>query len=326
MHRRRPWRLSLLLALALLPLACNSGTGGDSGSDSITLYTCVSDETIQPIIERFEADSGAGIDLYRATTGDLNARIAGDVRSGGLKADVIWGCDPLSMQGYVDQGLVGGWTPDNAAHIPEQFRTDDYVGVAVLYVLAIYRDGEPPPNRWSDLAGAEYESVAVPDPAVAASALGALGWFSEAPEYGLDFYAILAENGGEQVSTPDDVVTGVAQGVYEAGITIANSAYLAKDSGSPIGIVWPEPGAVAVYGPIALATEGADNTVAQDFITYVVSESGQQVLAEAGSYPAMPGVEGPEVPADPPVVYPDWPAITENRDALLSDYQKIFGG
>ncbi len=128
------------------------------------------------------------------------------------------------------------------------------------------------------------------------------------------------------LATPDEVTAAVAQGTYDAGITIANSAYLAKDSGSPIGVVWPEPGAVAIYGPIALAQDSADSTQAQDFISYVVSEAGQQVLAEAGSYPVLPGVEGPEIPADAPVVNPDWPTITADKDALLTDYQQIFGG
>nr|MBA2768487.1 extracellular solute-binding protein [Sporichthyaceae bacterium] len=237
-----------------------------------------------------------------------------------------WACDPLTMQGYVDQDLVGGWTPDNAADIPEQFRTDDSVGVAVLYMVAVHADDAPAPTSWSDLAGSDYDAVAVPDPNVAASALGALGWFNQEPGYGLDFYTNLQEQGAEQVSTPDDVTTGVAQGLYQAGITIANSAYLAMDSGSPIGVVWPEPGAVAIYGPIALAAESSESTLAKDFISYVASEPGQQVLAEAGSYPTLPGVEGPEIPADAPVVYPDWPAITADKDALLADYQQIFGG
>lgn len=318
-------RLALLFPLALLPLACDSGSSDNA--ESITLYTCVNDESIQPVISQFEAEHpDTNVELFRAPTGDLNARVAGDVRSGGLKADVVWACDPLTMQGYVDQGLVGGWTPDNASDIPAEFRTDDYVGVAVLYMVAIYHDGQPPPTSWSDLVGPDYDSVAVADPSVAASAFGALGWFDQAPDYGLDFYATLKENGGEQVGTPDEVTTGVAQGLYQAGMTIANSAYLAKDSGSPIGVVWPDPGAIAIYGPIALAKDSAESTLSKDFVSYVVSEPGQQVLAKAGSYPTLPGVEGPELPADAPVVYPDWPKITADRDALVSDYQKIFGG
>lgn len=84
------------------------GSGDAAAPETITLYTCVSDTTIQPVIERFEQDhDGYTVDLFRAPTGDLNARVAGDVRSGGLKADVVWACDPLTMQDYVDQGLVG---------------------------------------------------------------------------------------------------------------------------------------------------------------------------------------------------------------------------
>jgi len=329
MERRRASRLSRRRLLALLPLAILLACGGGSGEDTeaITLYTCVSDETIQPVISSFESkNAGTEVKLFRAPTGDLNARIAGDVRSGGLQADVVWGCDPLTMQGYVDQDLVGGWIPDGADAIPAQFRTDDYVGVAVLYMVAVYHDGVPAPSSWADLAGPQYDSVALPDPAVAASALGALGYFDQAPGYGLDFYSTLAERGAEQVSTPDDVTAGVAQGLYQVGITIANSAYLARDGGSPIEVVWPEPGAVAIYGPIALSQDSADSTLAQDFISYVISEPGQRVVADAGSYPTLPGVEGPEVPADAPVVYPDWPQITADKDALLRDYAQVFGG
>ncbi len=318
-------RLIALLALTLLPLGCNSGSG--EAAESITLYTCVNDETIQAVIAQFESEHpDTEVKLYRATTGDLNARIAGDLRSGGLGADVIWACDPLSMQGYVDQDLVGGWTPEGAADIPDQYRTDDYVGVAVLYMVAAYRDAVPAPRSWSDLAEPGYGPVAVPDPNTAASALGALAYFAQAPGYGLDFYSTLKEHGGEQVSTPDDVTAGVAQGLYRAGITIANSAYLARDSGSPIEVAWPKPGAVAIYGPIALARDSADSTLAKDFISYVVSEPGQQVVADAGSYPTRPGVAGPEIPADAPVVFPDWPQITANKDTLLRNYQQIFGG
>ena len=326
MVRRHIGRILSLLALALLAASC----GGDENagtSEQITLYTCVSDETIQPVIEEFEdANPGSQVELFRAPTADLNARVAGDVRSGGLQADVVWACDPLTMQDYVDQDLVGGWTPDNASGIPQRYRTEDYVGAAVLYIVAAYHDGVPAPSSWSDLTGAEYaDGVAVPDPTFAASALGALGYFANADGYGVEFYADLHDNGAVQVSSPDDVVTGVAQGTYKAGMTIANSAYLAQEDGSPIGVAWPEPGAVAVYGPIALAKKSADSTLAQDFISFVVSEFGQTTLADAGSYPTMEGVPGPTIPADAPIVYPDWPTIAADKDQLLSDYQQIFG-
>lgn len=313
----------------LVPVLLAAGCGGSqpaASPDAITLYTCVSDTTIQPVIQEFEkAKSGRKVNLYRAPTGELNARVAGDVRSGGLKADVIWACDPLTMQGYVDQNVVGGWTPQTA--IPSAVRTADYVGVAMLYMVVVHAKGTPAPKAWSDLAGPEYTgALAVPDPRTAASALGALGYFAGDPKYGTDFYADLKKNGAVQVSTPDNVTTGVAEGVYRAGLTTANSAYAAQKSGSPVEVAWPAPGAVGSYGPIALATHAAESDAPKDFISFVTSKDGQSLIGRSGSYPTLADVEGPTMPAHAPVVYPDWSTLATQKDSLLKSYQQIFGG
>ena len=146
-------RLALLLSF-LLVAACGNGAQPAASGDVITLYTCVNDTTIQPVIKQFEqANPGKTVNLYRAPTGDLNARVAGDVRSGGLKADVIWACDPLTMQNLVNQHLVGGWTPES--DIAPDVRTSDYVGVAVLYLVGVTHRGVAAPHSWSDLARPE---------------------------------------------------------------------------------------------------------------------------------------------------------------------------
>ena len=211
--------VGLAAVLQLWVLAACGGGPTTSTQTPITLYTCVNDTTAQPVIQRFEAaHPDVKVELFRAPTGQLNARVASDVRSGGLKADVIWACDPLTMQDYVAQELVGGWVPDT--EIPAAFRTSDSVGVAVLYVVAVTRQGVTAPRTWTELADAGR--VAIPNPKVAASALGALGYF------GTDFYQDLRVKGAVQLSTPDDVTTGVAQGIYDAGMTIASSAYPAS--------------------------------------------------------------------------------------------------
>lgn len=327
-RRQRSASIALLAVVPLLTLAaCGGGSTSAKPSQRVTLYTCVNDATIQPVIKAFESSNPERpVDLFRAPTGQLNARVAADARSGGLRADVIWGCDPLTLQNYVDQGLVGGWTPPAAGAIPSQFRTGDYVGAALLYLVAVHRVGVPAPQTWSDLAGAAYAGgVAVPDPSVAASALGALGYFAADPAYGVAFYGALKKNGAVQVSTPDDVTTGVAQGVYKAGMTIASSAYAAKSAGSPVDVAWPKPGAVAIYGPIALAKQRADSAAAKAFISFVISKEGQTVIARSGSYPTLPGVRGPSIPDGAPIVYPNWAAIGADKVAVLNTYRQFFG-
>jgi iron(III) transport system substrate-binding protein len=302
-------------------------THSSASAGKLTLYTCVSDSTIQPVIKAFEKSAPGGtVDLFRAPTGQLNARVAADVRSGGLKADVVWGCDPLTMQALVNQKLVGGWLPPEAAAIPAQYRTSDYVGAHLLYMVAIHRTAVPAPHAWSDLAGAPYGKVAVPDPTVAASALGALGYFAAAPGYGVGFYRQLRSRGAVQVSTPDAVTTGVAQGLYDAGMTTSNSAYAAKKDGSPVDVVWPEPGAVAIYGPIALATHTTSAQAAKSFISFVIGDAGQRVIGASGSYPTKPGAAGPTIPPGAPIVYPDWGTIGGTQAAIERDYKSVFGG
>ena len=337
-YRHRLRTPALLVALALVLAACG-GTGGRAaegggdtsasrGATSITLYSCASDSTVQPVLQAFQkSNPTTHVDLFRAPTGQLNARVAADVRSGGLRADVVWACDPLTQQSWVDQKLVGGWVPPGATAIPQRYRTDDYVGVALLYMVAVTHDGVPAPRTWSDLTGAAYRgATAVPDPSVAASALGALGWFAAAPGYGVGFYRSLKAAGAVQVSTPDAVTTGVAQGRYKAGITIANSAYAAQQAGSPVAVTWPKPGAIAIYGPVAFARHARNAGAAKQFISYLVSRPGQEVLAKAGSYPTLPGVPGPEVPAHAPVVQPDWSTIAAQRTSMLAEYQRVFAG
>jgi iron(III) transport system substrate-binding protein len=318
-------RLALLLSFLLLA-DCGNGAQPAARGDVITLYTCVNDTTIQPVIKQFEqANPGKTVNLYRAPTGDLNARVAGDVRSGGLKADVIWACDPLTMQNFVNQHLIGGWTP--RSDIDPDVRTSDYVGVAVLYLVAVTHKGVAAPHSWADLAGPNYAgAVAVPNPGFAASALGALGYFTQNKDYGFGFYAKLKKSGAVQVNSPDDVTNGVAQGVYKVGMTIASSAYTAQKSGSPITIVWPKPGAIAVYGPIGLASQAAGSETAKAFISYVTSKSGQALIGSTGSYPTLAGVQGPVKPPRAPIVYPDWAALSTQKDSLLKGYQRIFGG
>src|SRR4051812_46219684 len=65
-----------LAGVAVLALAACSGDVTASDDDpepaaSLTLYTCLSDESIQPVIEAFETrEDGGTVELFRAPTGE----------------------------------------------------------------------------------------------------------------------------------------------------------------------------------------------------------------------------------------------------------------
>ena len=321
----RRTRRFLLVALVVVPVV--AACGSSSGSSSMTLYTCASANVEQAVVAAFEKEhAGAKVNVFRAPTGQLNARVASDLRSGGIKADVIWSCDPLTMHGYDSQGLLRAWSPPNAADIPSAYRTDHFTGVDLLYMIMVTHDGVSAPTQWADLVKPEFKGkVALPSPSFAASALGMLGYFASAPDYGMGFYSKLKANGAVQVNAPADTLTGVEQGAYMAGFTLANAAYAGQKKGSPIEVIWPEPGAVAIYAPIGVTTKKNVSPLAEQFASFVASKQGQQLMAEQDTYVTLPGMGGPPIPADSPIASPDWPALFSTYKSVLADYVTIFG-
>jgi iron(III) transport system substrate-binding protein len=342
MRAARSWSLARAIvsvaALVLLAACGTSGASGDaasaasdaasgpsSGSSSLTLYTSVTQETIDAVTAGYKQQHpGATVTVFRAPTAQLNARIAADLRTGGVKADVIWGTDPLSMQSYTDQHLLAPWPLPELTRVPSQYRTPEFWGTRLLYLVLVVHQGlQPKPSAWTDLTSPAYQGqVAVPDPAFAGSAFAALAYFTQTQ--GMDFYRALRANGAKQVASIPDVVTQVAQGSVQVGITLDSEVRTAVNKGSPVEMVWPQPGAIALYSPIAQTAAAAQPPAARAFLGYVLSTQGQQRIASTGWQPIIPGVDGPAQPPAAKTVSPDWTALFGHQKELLDQYRSVF--
>jgi iron(III) transport system substrate-binding protein len=316
------FRLVICLVAGVLVAGACSG----DGDDTLRIYTSVTQGTVDSVVEGFaELNPDVDMQVFRAPTGELTARIAAEQREGGLQADILWLTDPLSMHQYEVSGVLQPWAPENGVVLPEEFVTETSWGTRVLTMVMIVRDGVDPPRDWNDLVDERFAgAVAFPDPGFAGSSLAVLGYFASTDGYGMDFYRDLAANGAVQVNAPGEVVTGVAEGRFDAGITLAFSARAAIGNGSPISIAWPISGAIAFHSPIGVAAGGDNVEAAQAFVEFALSEGGQQRIVDTGWQPAswlVPWrVEGGlQVSAD-------WGAVSDQREALLSDYRAIFGG
>ncbi len=343
--KRRTTAMLTVLLLGSLAGCASAGTGaagpsissgtnitahssGAEPSGSLILYTCASENVEQALIAAFgKVYPGAEVKVFRAATGPLNAKIAAEVRAGGVQADVIWACDPLTMHGYDDQELLRPWAPPNAADIPAAYRTADFTGIDLLYLALAVHHGVPAPNSWSDLTDPIYQkAVGLPSPTFAASALGMLGYLASAPGYGQDFYRKLKSNGAIQVNSPNDTLTGVEQGRFKVGVALANAAYRDQSKGSPIDVVWPHPGGIAIYSPIGITTKKDLSPFAHQFADFAASKQGQKAMADENVYVVLAGMGGPPIPAGAPVAYPDWPSLFSSSTKVLAEYSTIFGG
>lgn len=291
-------------------------------AEPLRIYTSVTQDTVDAVIEGFKVTHpDAEIEVFRAPTGELTARVAAELREGGIQADIFWLTDPLSIQQYSADRLLRSWAPSEIESVPRDYRTEDFFGTRILNMIIVAgSDIDNPPVDWDDLTSGG--SVAIPDPGFAGSAYGALAFFALNPDYGIEFYEALKANGGVQVKAPGDVITGVAEGIYEAGMTLDSSANLAIADGSPLQLVWPSSGAIAIYSPIAVLDE-SPSPDAEPFVDYVLSVDGQTRIADTGWQPVRSEVPwtfgGPQVAID-------WALAFNNQTELLDKYRSIFEG
>jgi len=323
---------SLLVVLAVLLGAC-SGAGrvrpsGSSPGGTVRLYTSVTQDTVDAVLSVFaDAHPEIAVETFRAPTGELDARIASERRAGPVGGDVLWGTDPLSVQAYAADGLLARWTPDEAGAVPAAYRADRFWGTRILNMVIVAGEAvEPMPLDWSDLTAAAYAGrVAIPDPGFAGSAFGALGYFATSPAFGMTYYRDLEANGAVQVQAIPEVLTDVAEGAYAAGMTLDKVARDAIGQGSPVRLVWPASGAIAIYSPIAVFTDAGNPDAARVFANFVLGTAAQQAIAGTGWQPIRDDVTGGP-PIDGPQVAPDWNALFQQQDRLLEEYRSIFGG
>lgn len=308
------------------PATPGPATGPAEPSGTIRLYTSVTEDTVAAVVDAWRSTHGdAEIEVLRAPTGELAGRIAAEQRQGGIRADVLWLTDPLSMQQYASQGLLRSWTPGELGAVPERFRQETFFGTRILNMVLVHQpDLDLAPAAWRDLAERDLpQPVAIPDPGFAGSAFGALGYFALAEDFGFDFYRALKERGAVQVQAPGDVVTGVAEGRYSAGMSLDKTAFTAVEKGSPVEVVFPEPGAIAMYSPIAVVAATTNAAAAESFANFTLTRDAQQAIAGTGWQPVRDDVAWDR---GGPTVTPDWQEAFDRQDQLLEQYRTIFGG
>lgn len=328
-HRRRAGVGLTLWVLLSLTAGCGAVAKAPEHArtpGTVRVYTSVVQETVDAVVTAFRAARPEiKVEVYRAPTGEINARIAADRRDGAVRADLLWATDPISSYQYDAQGLFSEYRPRDAAAVPPAFHTTTMWGTRLLNVVIVHRAGQPAPAGWQELTSPAYKnSVALPDPGFAGSALAALGYLSQAPAFGIPYYRALKDNGAVQLRSPGDVTTAVAEGRYRAGMGLDNDVRIAIAKGSPIKLAWPAEGAIAFYSPISIFRTASDPAAARTFLDFLVSRPGQQVIADAGWESVRTDVRGP-APLGPQVS-PDWVSVARRQADLIAAYRGIFPG
>lgn len=293
-------------------------------------------ETAEAVAGLFEdAYPGITVNLYRETAQRINQRFVQEEEAGQTVADVLGITEISLVDSLAEQGLLAEFTPANSDNIKSEYAAyDDPSGlyhVAALgnNVLCYNTDQvseEDAPKAWEDLLDPEWQGqIATGHP----GASGYVGTWATWVylEYGVEYLEQLAGQDVLVGQSVTDTIPRLAAGERVVAACSDQTAALAAEAGDPIGIVYPEDGAVIMPTPNAIPAGAPHPDAARLLADFIVSDEAQTFLA--GNQRLIPIVEGIELPAHVPddATYrrPELAELTENLETVIGEWRRLFG-
>ncbi|WP_420838542.1 ABC transporter substrate-binding protein [Corynebacterium hadale] len=309
-----------------------STAAADGGETTITVYTSEPEEKVDEINQAFEkANPDVNVEVYRAGTGDLTARLEAEKTAGSIEADIFWAADAPTFETYKEAGDLAELKDVDTSKVIEEAQDADnmYVGTRIIptviaYNTGVYDQGNAPAS-WQALTDPEYQGkIVMPDPSVSgAAAYNATVWKGN-EELGDEWITKLGANQPMIAKSNGPTSQEIAGGGHPVGVVVDYLVRDLADAGSPIATSYPEEGAPFITEPIAVFKDSDAQDAAQRYINFVLSEEGQKLAVEQNYLPVIDSVGTPgDAPSlkDIPLMEADLKSVTNDREEAVSFFQ-----
>ncbi len=285
--------LVLLILTSLMLFSCQPEDGG-----RVVVYTSVDQMFAEPILEKFEEESGIKVDAVydveaAKTTGLINRLIA---EKDNPQADVFWNGEFAQTVVLKNQDVLTPYESPEAADIPDYYRDPDgtwtgFGGRArILIVNQELISPEDYPSSIFELTkcGVPADKIGIAYPLFGTTATHAAALYAAlGPDGGRAFFEELQEKGVRVVDGNSVVKDMVVSGELVMGLTDTDDAQLAVNKGEPVEIVFLDQeeggfGTLSIPNSVAKIRGGANVQEARQLIDYLVSEEIEKELLEVG--------------------------------------------
>ncbi|MCG8348480.1 MAG: extracellular solute-binding protein [Chloroflexales bacterium] len=292
--------------------ATDAATGDVSGE--IVLYTTRSEALINGVLAAFNTEyPDVTVTVVRGSNSELGARILEEQEN--PQANVFINSDTLTMESLGEEGVFVPNDSELVQAIPEQYRADDgswaaltLRGRVIMYNTDLISEAEAPTSltelsdpQWSGkLGSADSTNGAMLATIVALNRL--IG-----EEAATEWLQGLVDNNTLFSGSHTDIRQAVGAGEITLGLVNHYYYFLSLAEGAPVGIVWPDqgddqPGLIVNSTNIGIleGTEGETLEVAETFVDFMLSETGQTVYAQGNfEWPIVEGIPLAEGVPDP---------------------------
>ncbi|MGP0225123.1 ABC transporter substrate-binding protein [Paenarthrobacter sp. NCHU4564] len=310
----------------------SSAAGPQLEASTLTVYTSEPQAKIDEVVAAFnKVQPNVKVQVFRAGTGDLTARIEAERLSGDVKADVLLAADSGTFEGYKKKNLLLQYSPADVTSLNKDVVDPDgfYTGTRVIPTVIAYNTEavKSAPTSWASLTDSDFAGkITMPNPDVSgAAAYNAAVWLNE-PALGDSWLTALAANKPVVAESNGPVAQAVAAGTQPIGIVVDYLVRELKAAGSPVDVAYPSEGVPYVSEPVGIFSDTKVKDAAEAFVDFLVSSDGQKLAVEQSYLPVRNDVGTPAgAPSmnDIKILSPDLDTITNTKASAVKRFNEL---
>lgn len=261
-----------------------------------SMYQSVIDQ-VDPLLR--EALPGVEPRWYQAGSEKVAQRVEAEWDAGGSKACLLLTSDPFWYASITEKGRLARHFSPNVLQIDRGMVDEDgYWATArvSLLVLGVHEEVMDPPTRLTDLSEARFTNrVSMGDPLSSGTMFTLLSFLTQDGSSGGDWSFVegLRSRGLVSAGGNSSVLTRIETREREVGILLLENLLKASEKDTPAQAVYPEDGAIAVPGPIALTSGCPNPGAARAVYDFLLSDPGQQAMVDGNMYAGLPHLPPP---------------------------------
>ncbi len=297
----------------------------------VLLYTSVPQKLATQFADAFmKTRPDIKVEIYRAGSTEVGAKLAAEREVGGIRADLLWLADAPVYYDLRGRGELFAYISPEAKAIPADLKDPKgffTAGRLINMIIAVNTEVTPlkdAPKSWKDFPDFGKKAV-MGNPLYSGSNFVTVaafvkkdgwGWFEKARAKGV---AVVRGN--------SEAASALAGKEFGIAMTLDYIIAGLIKKGAPLAIIWPAEGAISVPSPIAIIKGTKNPNGAKAFVDYVLSKQGQEFLVKQEVIPVRGDVKPPKGQPSAsqikflPIPY-EWAA--ENAAAIREKFEKTM--
>ncbi|WP_172606633.1 ABC transporter substrate-binding protein [Pantoea coffeiphila] len=296
-------------------------------AQALTVYTAGPGSLAKGLAAGFEKQTGVKVNIFQATTGKVMARL--EAEQANPQADVLISASWDTAEELQQRGWLLPYQSPNAEKVPAEFKTADYVaqGISALGIVWNTKSGTPEPKEWQDLTAEAFKGkVTTPDPSLSGASLDLLiGLQNSMGDRAWQLFSKLKDNGMVIAGPNAQALTPMLQGAKAAVFgAVDYVSYGSIQDGEAIKVIFPASGTVVAPRPMMILKSSQNAADAKAFVDYVLSEEGQQKVADAWLMPARSDVGAKRPLLSDLKILPAQSSGSADRGSVLKRFADLF--